>query len=32
MSIPSDIVIKVTSINELLPPIVKVDGVFYKVN
>ena len=32
MSIPSDIVIRISSINDLLPPVVKVDGVIYKVN
>ena len=32
MSIPSDIGIRISSINDLLPPIVRVDGVIYKVN
>jgi len=32
MSIPSDIVIRISSINDLLPPVVKVNNVVYKVN
>jgi hypothetical protein len=32
MSIPSDIVIRISSINNLFPPVVKVGGVVYKVN
>ena len=32
MSIPSDIVIGISSVNDLLPPVIKVDGVVYKVN
>jgi hypothetical protein len=32
MSIPSDIVIGISSVNDLFPPIIKVDGVVYKVN
>jgi hypothetical protein len=32
MSIPSDIVIRISSISNLFPPVVKVDGVVYKVN
>ena len=31
MSIPTDIVIKVNSINNALPAVVKVDKIFYKV-
>jgi len=32
MSIPSDIVIRISSVNDLFPPVIKVDGVVYKVN
>jgi hypothetical protein len=32
MSIPSEIVIRISSINDLLPPVVKVNNVIYKVN
>jgi hypothetical protein len=32
MSIPSDIVIGISSINDLFPPVIKVDGIVYKVN
>ena len=32
MSIPSDIVIRINSVNDLFPPVIKVDGVVYKVN
>jgi hypothetical protein len=32
MSIPSDIVIGISSVNDLFPPVIKVDGVVYKVN
>ena len=31
MSIPTDIVIKVSSINNSLPPVIKVDNKPYKV-
>jgi hypothetical protein len=31
MSIPTDIVIAITSKNDVMPPIVKVDNVIYKV-
>ena len=31
MSIPVNIVVKVNSINNSLPPVVKVDNAFYKV-
>jgi hypothetical protein len=31
MSIPSDIVIRIKSVNDLVAPIVKVNGVAYKV-
>jgi hypothetical protein len=31
MSIPTDIVISITSKNDVIPPIVKVDNVIYKV-
>jgi hypothetical protein len=32
MSIPSDIVIRISSVSDLFPPVIKVDGVVYKVN
>lgn len=32
MSIPSDIVICISSVSDLFPPVIKVDGVVYKVN
>ena len=32
MSIPSDIVIRISSVSNLFPPVIKVDGVVYKVN
>jgi hypothetical protein len=32
MSIPSEIVIRISSISNLFPPVIKVDGVVYKVN
>lgn len=32
MSIPSDIVIRISSVSDLSPPVIKVDGVVYKVN
>jgi hypothetical protein len=32
MSIPSEIVIRISSVSNLFPPVVKVDGVVYKVN
>jgi len=32
MSIPSDIVISISSINDLIPPIIKIDNIIYKVN
>ena len=32
MSIPSEIVIRINSISNLFPPVIKVDGVVYKVN
>jgi hypothetical protein len=31
MSIPTDIVIAISSINDLLPPVIKVNDVVYKV-
>lgn len=31
MSIPKDIVIKISSSNPLLPPVVKVDDVAFKI-
>lgn len=31
MSIPTDIVVKINSINNSLPPVIRVDSVFYKV-
>lgn len=31
MSIPTDIVISITSKTDVLPPIVKVDDIVYKV-
>lgn len=31
MSIPTDIVVKVNSVNNSLPAVVKVDNIFYKV-
>jgi hypothetical protein len=32
MSIPTDVVIRISSVNDLFPPVIKVDGVSYKVN
>jgi hypothetical protein len=32
MSIPFDIVIKINSTNILLPPIIKINDITYKVN
>lgn len=32
MSIPTDVVIRISSANDLFPPVIKVDGVAYKVN
>ena len=32
MSIPTDVVIRISSVNSLFPPVIKVDGVVYKVN
>jgi hypothetical protein len=32
MSIPSDIVIRISSVSDLFPPVIKVDGITYKVN
>lgn len=32
MSIPSDIIIRISSVSDLFPPVIKVDGVVYKVN
>ena len=32
MSIPTDVVISISSVNNLLPTVIKVDGVVYKVN
>jgi len=32
MSIPSEIVIRISSISNLFPPVIKVDGIVYKVN
>ena len=32
MSIPSDIVIRISSVSDLFPPVIKVDGIAYKVN
>jgi hypothetical protein len=32
MSIPSEIVIRISSISNLFPPVIKVDNVVYKVN
>ena len=32
MSIPSEIVIRISSVSNLFPPVIKVDGVVYKVN
>ena len=32
MSIPSEIVIRISSISNLFPPVIKVDGVVYMVN
>jgi hypothetical protein len=31
MSIPTGIVVKVNSVNDLLPPVIKVQETFYKV-
>ena len=31
MSAPQDIILSINSLNELLPPIIKVDGTLYKV-
>jgi hypothetical protein len=31
MSIPTGIVVKVNSVNSLIPPIIKVQETFYKV-
>lgn len=31
MSIPTDVVISISSVNNLFPPVIKVDGVVYKV-
>jgi hypothetical protein len=31
MSIPTGIVVKVNSVNDLLPPVMKVQETFYKV-
>jgi hypothetical protein len=31
MSIPTDIVVKINSINNSLPAVIRVDNVFYKV-
>lgn len=31
MSIPTDIVVKISSINNSLPPVIKVDSIPYKV-
>jgi len=32
MSIPTDVVIRISSVNDLFPPVIKVDGISYKVN
>lgn len=32
MSIPSDVVIRISSVNDLFPPVIKIDGVVHKVN
>ena len=32
MSIPTDVVIRISSVNDLFPPVIKVDGVTYKVS
>jgi hypothetical protein len=32
MSIPSEIVIRISSVSNLFPPVIKVDNVVYKVN
>jgi len=31
MSIPTNIVVKISSVNTLLPPVVKVNNIFFKV-
>ena len=31
MSIPTNIVVKINSINNSLPSVIKVDNIFYKV-